>query len=70
MDLSKILKGLISNRAISSKIFIITNLDLLDGNLTIKMINSDHDKPAKLAIEVWSTFAEVEMSRNAQGIPH
>lgn len=40
------------------------------GNLTIKLINSDHDKPAKLAIEVWSTFAEVEMSRNAQGKPH
>jgi hypothetical protein len=29
------------------------------------MINSEHDKPAKLAIEVWSTFAEVEMSRTA-----
>ena len=40
------------------------------GNLTMQLINSDHDKPAKLAIEVWSTFAEVEMSRNAQGIPH
>ena len=40
------------------------------GNLTMTLINSEHDKPAKLAIEVWSTFAEVEMQRNALGKPH
>jgi hypothetical protein len=36
----------------------------------MKLINAEHDKPAKLAIEVWSTFAEVELSRKAQGKPH
>lgn len=30
------------------------------GQLTIDLINSEHDKPAKLAIEVWSTISEVE----------
>jgi hypothetical protein len=35
------------------------------GELTMKLINSEHDKPAKLAIEVWSSFAEVEMQRNS-----
>ena len=33
------------------------------GQLTIDLINSEHDKPAKLAIEVWSTISEVEQSR-------
>lgn len=40
------------------------------GELTMKLINSDHDKPAKLAIELWSSFAEVEMQRNSQGRDH
>lgn len=40
------------------------------GGLTVNMINSEHDKPAKLAIEVWSSFAEVELSRLSQGRPH
>jgi hypothetical protein len=30
------------------------------GQLTIDLINSEHDRPAKLAIEVWSTISEVE----------
>jgi importin subunit beta-1 len=34
------------------------------------LINSEHDKPAKLAIELWSTFAEVELSRITQNRPH
>jgi hypothetical protein len=33
------------------------------GNLTMGLINSEHDKPAKLSIELWSTFAEVELLR-------
>lgn len=30
------------------------------GQLTIEMINSQHDRPAKLALEIWSTISEVE----------
>ena len=33
------------------------------GSLTMKLISSEHDKAAKLAIEIWTTFAEVEISR-------
>jgi hypothetical protein len=39
------------------------------GQLTIDLINSEHDKPAKLAIEVWSTISEVEQSRVQAGKP-
>lgn len=39
------------------------------GQLTIDLINSEHDRPAKLAIEVWSTISEVEQSRLAVGKP-
>lgn len=31
------------------------------GNLTMKLINSEHDKAAQLAIEVWTSISEVEM---------
>jgi importin subunit beta-1 len=37
------------------------------GNLTMTLINSEHDKAAQLAIEVWTTISEVEMQRKAQG---
>lgn len=36
------------------------------GSLTMKLIASEHEKAAKLAIEIWTTFAEVEISRKAQ----
>lgn len=39
------------------------------GQLTIDLITSDHEKAAKLAIEVWSTISEVEQSRLAAGKP-
>jgi hypothetical protein len=39
------------------------------GQLTIDLINSEHDRPAKLAIEVWSTISEVEQSRLQVGKP-
>lgn len=31
------------------------------GNLTMTLINSIHDKAAQLAIEVWTSIAEVEL---------
>lgn len=31
------------------------------GNLTMRLINSVHDKPAQLAIEVWTSISEVEL---------
>lgn len=34
------------------------------GSITMAMINSPFDKPPKLAIEIWSSFAEVEIKRN------
>ena len=30
------------------------------GELTLQLINSEFDKPAQLAIEVWTTISEVE----------
>jgi hypothetical protein len=39
------------------------------GGLTMNLINSPHDKAAQLAIEVWTSFAEVEISRKASGKP-
>lgn len=33
------------------------------GELTSRLIDSEHPKAAKLAIEVWSTISEVELSR-------
>jgi hypothetical protein len=35
----------------------------------MKLIASEHEKAAKLAIEIWTTFAEVELARKAQGKP-
>jgi hypothetical protein len=36
------------------------------AELTLYMINQeDLDKPAKLAIEVWTTISEVELARRA-----
>ncbi len=31
------------------------------GNLTMTLINSQYDKPAQLAIEVWTSISEVEL---------
>jgi hypothetical protein len=31
------------------------------GNLTLMLLSSPHDKPATLAVEVWTTIAEVEL---------
>lgn len=39
------------------------------GGLTMKLIASEHEKPAKLAIELWTTFAEVEIARKQQNQP-
>lgn len=39
------------------------------GSLTMKLIASEHEKAAKLAIEIWTTFAEVEIARKAQNKP-
>ena len=33
------------------------------GNLTMKLISSEHEKPATLAVEVWTTLADVELQR-------
>lgn len=35
------------------------------GNLTMTLINSEFDKAAQLAIEVWTTISEVELSRKS-----
>lgn len=40
------------------------------GQLTMSLINSEHEKPAVLAVELWSTIAEVETNRKSQGKDH
>lgn len=40
------------------------------GSLTTQLIDSKHDKPAQLAIEVWSTISEVELGRIQNNIEH
>ena len=40
------------------------------GQLTTLLIDSQHDKPAQLEIEVWSTISEVELARIQQNKDH
>jgi hypothetical protein len=40
------------------------------GELTLQVINTDMEKVAQLAIEVWSTIAEVEITRAQKGLGH
>lgn len=40
------------------------------GQITMTMINSEHDRAAQLAVEVWTSISDVELLRKSQGKQH